>query len=235
MMASFFFALIQPNPNPSKCCGLYLPPGMRIACQHFISLFVTACLVDIGYGWTHHRASFTGPKTGATLTSRRRSSCRPSTTSLGPTSLEQQPEAPTEDDGQRVLAVVAPLKYTGQSNYPTLNLQFPELDQVMDDGSVQGVSLDFVMDTGANVNTVEGMVVDSYSLQPCPPLCLHWRALRAWLLTRTVCRWRFRHRSWGRQVPLEWADRSLRVTFTPWAHASWEGCLLGLTLISCMV
>lgn len=165
-MASFFFLAPRPYPTQSKpkCCGLYLPPGMRIACQHFISLFVTACLVDIGYGWTHHRASFTGPKTGATLTSRCRSSCRPSTTSLGPTSLEQQPEAPTEDDGQRVLAVVAPLKYTGQSNYPTLNLQFPELDQVMDDGSVQGVSLDFVMDTGANVNTVEGMVVDSYSL-----------------------------------------------------------------------
>ena len=144
---------------------------MRIARHHFASLFVTACIADIGYGWTHpsthHRASFTDPTrwTGTlTLTSRRSSSCRPSTTSLGPTSLEQQPEAPTEDDGQRVLAVVAPLKYTGQSNYPTLNLLFPDLDQVMEDGSVQGVSLDFVMDTGANINTVEGMVVDSYSL-----------------------------------------------------------------------
>ena len=126
---------------------------MRIARHHFASLFVTACIADIGYGWTH-------PCTGT----HHRASCRPSTTSLGPTSLEQQPEAPTEDDGQRVLAVVAPLKYTGQNNYPTLNLQFPDLDQVMDDGSVQGVSLDFVMDTGANINTVEGMVVDSYSL-----------------------------------------------------------------------
>ena len=124
---------------------------MRIARHHFISLFVTACVADVGYGWTHPCAHL-------------RASCRPSTTSLGPTSLEQQPEAPTEDDGQRVLAVVAPLKYTGQSNYPTLNLLFPDLDQVMEDGSVQGVSLDFVMDTGANINTVEGMVVDSYSL-----------------------------------------------------------------------
>ena len=125
---------------------------MRIARHHFASLFVAACVADIGCGWTHP------------CTHHRACSCRPSTTSLGPTSLEQQPEAPTEDDGQRVLAVVAPLKYTGQSNYPRLNLLFPDLDQVMEDGSVQGVSLDFVMDTGANINTVEGMVVDSYSL-----------------------------------------------------------------------
>lgn len=140
---------------------------MKVSCPLFLSALASASHQHCGYtyGWTNRyhvpSASRRPPSWKCTRCSTQ--SARPST-AIGPTTLEQEPQAPTEDDGQRVLAVVAPLKYTGQSNYPTLNLLFPDLDQIMEGGSVQGVSLDFVMDTGANINTVEGMVVDSYRL-----------------------------------------------------------------------
>jgi len=80
-------------------------------------------------------------------------------TSLGPTSLEQEPQPPSQ-----VLAVVAPLKYLGPSNYPALELLFPDHQITQDDGSVQQTSLEFIMDTGANINTVDGAVVDFFDL-----------------------------------------------------------------------
>ena len=57
-----------------------------------------------------------------------------------------------DDDSYAVVAVVAPLKYLGP--YPCLGLRFPHLS----------TTFEFLLDTGANVNTVDAKFVKELSL-----------------------------------------------------------------------
>jgi hypothetical protein len=61
----------------------------------------------------------------------------------------------TEND---IMAVAAPLKFIGP--YPCLSLRFPNLStSAQRSRNETGVSLDFVVDTAANTNTIQGPVV----------------------------------------------------------------------------
>ena len=71
---------------------------------------------------------------------------------------QQQEEAPN--------AVRAPLKYLGP--YPCLSLRFPNLAtsaQRARGANVTGISLDFVLDTAANTNTIQGAVAQELALE----------------------------------------------------------------------
>jgi hypothetical protein len=60
--------------------------------------------------------------------------------------------------------VQAPLKYVGP--YPCLALRFPELaTSAQQKKNVSGVSLDFVLDTAANTNTINGQVARELGLE----------------------------------------------------------------------
>jgi hypothetical protein len=76
--------------------------------------------------------------------------------------------APTTDDDQQQqhqpTAVRAPLKYLGP--YPALSLRFPNLaTDSQRERNVTGVSLDFILDTAANTNTVNGQVAKELGLE----------------------------------------------------------------------
>jgi hypothetical protein len=67
------------------------------------------------------------------------------------------------NDDAGMAAVRAPLKYIG--SYPCLALTFPDLSTPSQrQRNVSGVSLDFVLDTGANMNTINGQVAKDLGL-----------------------------------------------------------------------
>ena len=67
------------------------------------------------------------------------------------------------DEGEHPVAVRAPLKFIGP--YPTLALRFPKLaTSSQRSRNATGVSLDFVLDTAANVNTINGQVAKELEL-----------------------------------------------------------------------
>jgi hypothetical protein len=71
-------------------------------------------------------------------------------------------ESPVES----IIGVVAPLKYMGP--YPCLTLRFPNLSTSEQKArNLTGVSLDFVLDTGANVNSIDARLADQLALQLC--------------------------------------------------------------------
>lgn len=75
------------------------------------------------------------------------------------TETEQQSQADNDDDA----VARAPLKYIGP--YPCLGLRFPELSTAAQQKrNESGVSLDFVLDTAANTNTINGQVAKELSL-----------------------------------------------------------------------
>ena len=70
--------------------------------------------------------------------------------------------SPTQPHPPVVVGVVAPLVYKGP--YPCLGLRFPHLhakDALVAD---KGVELDFLVDTGANVNSITAALVETYRL-----------------------------------------------------------------------
>ena len=74
---------------------------------------------------------------------------------------EQQPQQQGAPN-----AVRAPLKYLGP--YPCLSLRFPDLAtsaQRARGANVTGISLDFVLDTAANTNTIQGAVAQELALE----------------------------------------------------------------------
>jgi len=76
---------------------------------------------------------------------------------------DHESDTSSTEDQYTVVAVVAPLKYLGP--YPCLTLRFPNLssaEQRKDNKS--GVTLDFVLDTGANVNTIDVKFVKELDL-----------------------------------------------------------------------
>lgn len=79
--------------------------------------------------------------------------------SIAPPPLSSPPIDTTDDAVQR-----APLKYVGP--YPCLALRFPELATPSQrEKEEKGVSLDFVLDTGANTNTINGQVAQQLELE----------------------------------------------------------------------
>ena len=63
-----------------------------------------------------------------------------------------------------IVGVVAPLKYMGP--YPCLTLCFPNLaTSEQRERNLTGVSLDFVLDTGANVNSIDARLAEDLGLQ----------------------------------------------------------------------
>mmetsp|Transcript_23901 Transcript_23901/g.39532 ORF Transcript_23901/g.39532 Transcript_23901/m.39532 type:complete len:358 (-) Transcript_23901:166-1239(-) len=67
-------------------------------------------------------------------------------------------------DHDRPTAVRAPLKYLGP--YPALSLRFPNLSTASQrERNVTGVSLDFILDTAANTNTINAQVAGELGLE----------------------------------------------------------------------
>jgi hypothetical protein len=76
------------------------------------------------------------------------------------TSIDETP-APREHDTP--VAIRAPLKYVG--SYPVLALRFPHLaTSSQRERNVTGVSLDFILDTAANINTINSQVATELQL-----------------------------------------------------------------------
>ena len=70
----------------------------------------------------------------------------------------------TQHDNFSLTAVRAPLKFVGP--YPCLGLRFPNLaTRSQKARNVTGVSLDFVLDTAANTNTINAQVAQELSLE----------------------------------------------------------------------
>lgn len=73
-----------------------------------------------------------------------------------------------EDDGtDQPQSVRAPLKFMGpQCTYPSLGLKFPNLaTKAQRAKNITGISLDFLMDTAANTNTINGQVAQELGLE----------------------------------------------------------------------
>jgi len=69
-----------------------------------------------------------------------------------------------EDDIIQSSSVEAPLKYLGP--YPALGLRFPNLGtSAQRERNVTGISLDFVLDTAANINTINSQVAQELLLE----------------------------------------------------------------------
>lgn len=84
---------------------------------------------------------------------------------LHSTSVDQV-ESLSSEHGHEYESIVvqAPLKYLGP--YPAIGLRFPHLaTSAQRAKNVSGVSLDFVLDTAANVNTINGQVAQELLLQ----------------------------------------------------------------------
>lgn len=78
--------------------------------------------------------------------------------------LDQQEEAPTREHGDGTYSVRAPLKYIGP--YPSLGVRFPHLATAAQVGrNESGVTLDFVLDTAANTNTINAQVAQALNLE----------------------------------------------------------------------
>ena len=73
-------------------------------------------------------------------------------------------ENPEDDDRQ---SVRAPLKFMGpHCTYPAVGLKFPNLaTKAQRAKNVTGISLDFLMDTAANTNTINGQVAKELELE----------------------------------------------------------------------
>eukprot|EP00521_Asterionellopsis_glacialis_P011342 CAMPEP_0195300264 /NCGR_PEP_ID=MMETSP0707-20130614/27069_1 /TAXON_ID=33640 /ORGANISM="Asterionellopsis glacialis, Strain CCMP134" /LENGTH=394 /DNA_ID=CAMNT_0040362909 /DNA_START=150 /DNA_END=1330 /DNA_ORIENTATION=- len=69
------------------------------------------------------------------------------------------------EEGEESFPVVrAPLRFIGP--YPTMGLRFPELATASQrERNVTGISLDFVLDTGANTNTINAQVAKELNLE----------------------------------------------------------------------
>ena len=88
---------------------------------------------------------------------------------VGPLFVTLESEAPSalhNSDDETVpstTAVRAPLKFMGP--YPSMGLSFPNLaTSKQREKNVMGVSLDFVLDTAANTNTINGEVAKELKL-----------------------------------------------------------------------
>jgi len=83
-----------------------------------------------------------------------------------PTSTSSEAETPIvqSDDGEESTTVRAPLKFVGP--YPSLGLRFPELaTKSQKSQNMTGVSLDFILDTAANTNTINAQVAEELGLE----------------------------------------------------------------------
>mmetsp|Transcript_6738 Transcript_6738/g.16449 ORF Transcript_6738/g.16449 Transcript_6738/m.16449 type:complete len:472 (-) Transcript_6738:103-1518(-) len=70
----------------------------------------------------------------------------------------------TSDDADEPSAVRAPLKFIGP--YPCMALRFPNLaTESQRSQNKTGISLDFVLDTAANINTLQGQVAQELKLE----------------------------------------------------------------------
>jgi hypothetical protein len=80
------------------------------------------------------------------------------------TSTEVETSITHSDYGEESTIVRAPLKFVGP--YPTLGLRFPELaTESQKSRNVTGVSLDFILDTAANTNTINAQVAGELGLK----------------------------------------------------------------------
>jgi hypothetical protein len=80
------------------------------------------------------------------------------------TSIEVETSITHSDYDEVSTTVRAPLKFVGP--YPTLGLRFPELaTKSQKSRNATGVSLDFVLDTAANTNTINAQVAEELGLE----------------------------------------------------------------------
>merc|ERR1719453_1109132 len=74
------------------------------------------------------------------------------------------PPPPHDDDDEPFSTAVAPLRWAGP--YPALALRFPELaTAAQKERGERGVTLDFVVDTAASVNTISAPVASELALR----------------------------------------------------------------------
>lgn len=75
-----------------------------------------------------------------------------------------QPDDLTEMDSEGPMKLTSPLKFIGP--YPCVSLHFPELaTSSQREREVAGISLDFVLDTAANTNTINAQVAAELKLE----------------------------------------------------------------------
>ncbi len=78
--------------------------------------------------------------------------------------LENENESEETEIEQQALKITSPLKFIGP--YPSLPLHFPNLATASQrEREVSGISLDFVLDTAANTNTINAQVASELSLE----------------------------------------------------------------------
>lgn len=107
-----------------------------------------------GHGWHLSHSSLTAVLSDSASAS----------TSTSPSTLSSLLEHDNHDQYDDSTAVRAPLKFVGP--YPTLALRFPHLATLSQQSRNQtGVSLDFVLDTAANINTLHPQVASELQLK----------------------------------------------------------------------
>jgi hypothetical protein len=68
------------------------------------------------------------------------------------------------DDDEEIMSVRTPLKFIG--SYPCMALKFPNLaTESQREKNITGISLDFVLDTASNINTIQGQVAQQLQLE----------------------------------------------------------------------
>jgi hypothetical protein len=88
----------------------------------------------------------------------------PRTNYLPSSVAEAEADASISEEGVSETAIRAPLKFVGP--YPCLGLHFPNLaTDSQRSRDVTGISLDFVLDTAANTNTINAQVAKELQLQ----------------------------------------------------------------------
>ena len=93
---------------------------------------------------------------------------QPRTLSRTSADTESDPQAKTPSDNETVIGVVAPLSYRGP--YPCLSLIFPDIKKPstmvakLPEAPDNKIQLDFLLDTGANVNTLQNDFVEGFRL-----------------------------------------------------------------------
>jgi hypothetical protein len=77
---------------------------------------------------------------------------------------EEVVEEVGDDDDEQMMSVRTPLKFIG--SYPCMALRFPNLaTESQREKNITGISLDFVLDTASNINTIQDQVAQQLQLE----------------------------------------------------------------------
>ena len=154
-----------------RIISTFRPPRAKMSSRAAITILRHICTLLLYAAYDiAPTGAFTTPSAAATATA----CCSRRTAVLPSSSLLLSSDSPPGDAAdadttnisgpQQPNAVRAPLKYIGP--YPCLALRFPYLATSSQRGrNITGISLDFVLDTAANTNTLNGQVAKELQLE----------------------------------------------------------------------